>query len=388
MPVIGLSPSHWPLLDPIIQSSRRWQQFELGPLSPYSDDFKRILGLSADDLCMLREIRIHSTANLTQDRDKDPWHQSGMLTAQGLRSISIAIIHPGIFPIGIPPNWKNLHHLFIHSYVALGLAGQILSYCCNLVACLLKIHRDSGHFSDVSSFLPHLKFLSLQGDPTGCNQLFCNLGAPSLRILDCRGDCPDQYKRSDLFHFLQSINSLKTLMLDDHHLTGDNALNCSILTSSLSRLVLGELPDKQFIHLLPFPNPHPEQVELMTALYKIKHQHFPDSAPTVLFPSLEVFEAYSISSVTDEILLEFIMARIDATRSKTAVSKLRKVLVHFRRTRQIDIVPEALAYARASGIELELDLRYYPEKEVAKAWSPSFGLSDEDTSWTYPLYDY
>ncbi|KAF8800305.1 hypothetical protein BYT27DRAFT_7200197 [Phlegmacium glaucopus] len=378
MPVRGLGPFHRPLLDAIIQSSRRWQQFELGPLSPFSHDFKRILGLSADDLCMLREIRIH-------------WHQSGILTAQGLRSISIANIHLG----GIPPNWKNLHHLFIHSHVTLGIAHQMLSYCCNLVACLLLIDRDSGEVPDPSitlssSFLPHLKFLSLDGarDPIGCSKLFCNIDAPSLRILDCRGDHLIENERSGLLRFLESINSLETLMSDNHHLTGDNASTYSTLAPSLSHLVLGQPPNERSFRLVPFPHSHPEQVELMTALYKIKHQHFPDSAPTVLFPALEVFEAYSISSVTDAILLEFIMARIDATRSNTAVSKLRKVLVHFTRTRQIDIVPEALAYARASGIELELDLRYYTEKEMVEAWVPSFGLSDEDKSWTYPLYDY
>ncbi|KAF8800306.1 hypothetical protein BYT27DRAFT_7200204 [Phlegmacium glaucopus] len=397
MPAEGLGPSFRPLLDAIIQSSRRWQQFELGPISSFSsssDVYKRIFSLSADDLCMLREVRLHSPGSAKSIEDPNPnWLQSGILTAQGLRSISIAnTSYMGAFDMGVPPNWKNLHHLFIHSHVTLGIARQMLSYCCNLVACLLLIDRDSGEVSITlsSSFLPHLKFLSLDGarDPSGCSKLFCNIDAPSLRILDCRGDHLIENERSGLLRFLQSINSLETLALDDHHLTGDNVLKCSTLTPSLSHLVLGQPSKEQSLRLFPFPYPHPKHVQLMTALYKIKHQHFPDSAPTVLFPALEVFEAYSISSITDEMLLEFIMARIDATRSNTAVSKLRKVLVDFTRIRQIDIVPEALAYARASGIELELGLTYYTDKEMVAAWLPSFGLSDEDKSWTYPLYDY
>ncbi|KAF8799667.1 hypothetical protein BYT27DRAFT_7201186, partial [Phlegmacium glaucopus] len=389
---VGSLVSHQPLLDAIIQSSRRWQQLELGLLPPYSDVSTRILSLSADDLCMLREVRLHSTDNSSQDTGEDLWHQSGILTAQGLRSISIAHFHPGIFPIGIPPNWKNLHHLFIHSWVALGLAGQMLSHCCNLVACFLKIDWDGGDLPNASitvssSFLPHLKFLSLKGDPNGCNRLLYKLEAPSLRTLDCRGKCPSENERSGLFHFLQSINSLETLMLDIHHLTGDNVLRCSTLTPSLSNLVFGKCPEERRMRLLPFPHPHPEQVNLITALYEIKHQHFPDSAPTVLFPSLEVLETYDIPSITDEILLEFIMARIDATMSNTAVSKLRRVSVYFARTRQIDIVPEALAYAQASGIELELDLMYYVETEGVNAWPPSCGPTPVGTSWKYSLYD-
>ncbi|KAF8800298.1 hypothetical protein BYT27DRAFT_7064379, partial [Phlegmacium glaucopus] len=360
MPTRLLSPSHRPLLDAIIQSSRRWQQFELGPLSPHSDDFKRILSLSADDLCMLREIRLDSTDSPNLE---DPWFQGGVITAQGLRSISLSNNYLNVFALGVPPNWKNLHHLFIHSYVTLGITRQIMSYCCSLVACLLKVDCDSDEVPNPSitfssSFLPHLKSLSLQGDPIANSQLFSNIDAPSLRILDCRGDSPSEDEGSGLFQFLESINSLETLMPDNHHLIGDNALKCSTLAPSLSHLVLGQSPKERPFRFVRFPHSHPEQVQLMTALYKIKHQHFPDSAPTVLFPSLEVFEAYSISGVSDEMLLEFIIGRIDATRSNTAVSKLRKVLVDFTRTRQIDIVPEALAYARASGIELELDLTY------------------------------
>jgi hypothetical protein len=103
---------------------------------------------------------------------------------------------------------------------------------------------------------------------------------------------------------------------------------------------------------------------------------------------LEIFEAYNISGVSDIMLLEFIKARIDATKSNAGVSKLKKVLIEFSRTRQTDIVPEALASAEAAGIKLELDLKYYTGKELSP-WSPSFGLSPDDVSWAYyPLYDY
>ena len=75
----------------------------------------------------------------------------------------------------------------------------------------------------------------------------------------------------------------------------------------------------------------------------------------------------------------------------TGVLKLRKVVVLFERTREI---PDALAYAQAAEIKLELELKC--EGEIDRSWGPSFGLSDESTLWTVDipiacsswLYDY
>lgn len=152
----------------------------------------------------------------------------------------------------------------------------------------------------------------------------------------------------------------------------------------LRDLFLGESPKKRYLRHFSPNYPHPEQVKFVTGPYEVRHQYLPDSEPIVLLPSLEVFEGYGIPSVTDVILLEFIKVRSDATRSNTGVSKLRKVLVQFVRTRERDIVPEALAYAHAAGIKLDLKLTYR-----YLGWSPSYGLLNvlNNASWTYPLYD-
>ena len=49
-------------------------------------------------------------------------------------------------------------------------------------------------------------------------------------------------------------------------------------------------------------------------------------------------------------------------------------------------MPEALAYAQASGIKLELDLTYC-SKEFDETWLLSYGLSLDDVLWIYPSYD-
>ena len=84
-------------------------------------------------------------------------------------------------------------------------------------------------------------------------------------------------------------------------------------------------------------------------------------------------------------LLEIIKARIDAiNKPNAAVSKLEleMVLVKFSKTKQTNIIPEALAYAQAAGINLELDLTHYTtsstvEGSLDETWSPSFGRSPE-----------
>ena len=412
---------HRPLLDAIIESSRRWQQLELGFLSPGSDTLHRLLSLSPDDLCMLRELRIHSlhpTANLhSQDMQEDLWHQSGLLTAQGLRSISIAVTSQmNAFDAGIPPNWKNLNHLSIHSPIFSRLAHRILTYCCNLAVCLLEISWQWDDTDTIpgapqaitlsSCILPHLIFLSFQGDFNFCSQLFSCIEAPSLKILDYHGVFPSPSEEFGLLNLLQNINSLKMLRMDPRHLTESNVLKYYTHIPSVTHLVLGRSPKRGYSHnytgyrtFNPYdgtqtPNwgtssltPIPSCFDL-TILHEFRHQYSPDSSPTLLFPLLEIFEAYDISGVTDIMLLEFIKARIDATKSSEGVSKLKKVLVEFSGTRQIDIVPEALAYAQAAGIKLELDLTYYSTgKEFDATWSPSFGLSPGDVSWQYSLYD-
>ena len=298
--------SHPPLLDFIMQSSRRWQQFEFGcSLSPESDVLTGLLSLSPDDLCMLRELRIHifySTVNLySQEVPQDLWHQSGLLTAQGLRSISIAGIHqPNMFRAGIPPNWKNLNHLFIHSPILLRLAHSILSCCCNLVACLLEIDEDNlGIFTFPgvsitqalsSCILLRLTFLSLQGDPTGCSRLFSSIERPSLRILDFQGTFPNESEEFGLLNFLQNTNSLETIRVDHRRLTESIVLKYFTFIPSVRHLVFGRSPKRSvcctyspFHHAYPVPG----HVTFITTLHEIKHQYSPDSEPTVLFPLLE-----------------------------------------------------------------------------------------------------
>ena len=342
-------------------------------------------------------MKTAGVSNVGQDLQSGN-NQSGLLTARGLRSIFIVDMKIS-FLAGIPPNWKNLNHLFIHSWSSLELAQSLLSYCCNLVACLLQIERGGFHDNTIrgasislsSPILPLLTFLSLQGDPSACTQLFGSIEAPSLQILDFQGAFPHESEEFGLLKFLQNINSLETLRLDHRRITERIALKYYPLFPSVTHLVFGRSPKRSLCNTYYRSRPSPGHANFLATLHEIKHQYSPDSAPTVPFPSLEVFEAYDVSRVTDIMLLEFIKARIDATKSNPGVSKLKKVLVEFSRIRQTDIVPEVKAYAQIGKRNPALDLTYYAPSiklDETSSWSPSFGLTWDDASWVYPLYDY
>ena len=406
MPAVDPVP-HPPLLDAIIETSRRWQQLELGFLSPKSDIMSRLISLSPDDLCMLRELRIRSLDSMIDLHTQDLRCNSGLLTAQGLRSISITdAYHIYGFLTRLPPNWKNLNRLFINSPISLGVAHSILIYCCKLVTCLLHVQVTQAYRNGIgvipdapltpsSCILPRLTFLSLRGDRISCSQLFSSIRAPSLQILDLRENYPSEFEDSSFLNFLQNINCLETLRVDHALLTESNVLKYYTLVPSVTHLVLGRSRKQletygsgKFSSSFAYPELKQVASSFITTPQEFSHQYSPDSAPTPLFPSLEILEAYDISGVTDTTFLEFIKARVDATKSNAVVSKLKKVLVEFSRKRQTDIVPEALAYAQAAGIDLKLDLTYNftRNSKLDRVWSPSYGLSN-DVSWTYHMYD-
>ena len=110
--------------------------------------------------------------------------------------------------------------------------NQMLSYCCNLLPCLLSVNSNNGVVPDVSLSLLYLFLLSRLkfsmrfkwNPPTSCRQF---IETSSLRILHC---CVWIYfflvKTGGLVYLIssQSIDSLETLMMDYDNLTGDNAL--------------------------------------------------------------------------------------------------------------------------------------------------------------------
>jgi len=94
-----------------------------------------------------------------------------------------------------------------------------------------------------------------------------------------------------------------------------------------------------------------------------------------LLPRLESVEAYYLSSLTDEDLLDMITSRIHASQ-RGEVAALRSVKILFQRHRQKDITEDVSRLAKEAGIEVKLDLTYVAESPILlDRLCPSFGLT-------------
>ncbi|KIM41316.1 hypothetical protein M413DRAFT_146373 [Hebeloma cylindrosporum] len=102
------------------------------------------------------------------------------------------------------------------------------------------------------------------------------------------------------------------------------------------------------------------------------------SGSVTLLPRLESLEAYQLSSLTDEDLLDIITNRIDAYRRGEAAA-LKSVKIHFQRRRQRDITEDVSRHAKEAGIEVKLDLVYPVERfHLVDRLSPSCGFIPDD----------
>ena len=101
-----------------------------------------------------------------------------------------------------------------------------------------------------------------------------------------------------------------------------------------------------------------------------------------LLPRLESLEAYHLSSLTDEDLLDVITSRINASQRGEAVA-LKSVKIYFQRQRQKDISEEVSRLAKEAGIEVKLDLDYPTEgSRFFDPLSPSFGFTSDNDTWS------
>jgi hypothetical protein len=138
----------------------------------------------------------------------------------------------------------------------------------------------------------------------------------------------------------------------------------------------GDYFPPRLINLNPDADPvHPDRFDLKILSI--------DSVATTLLPRLESLEAYHLSSLTDEELLDMITSRINAfIRGETAA--LKAVKIHFLRYRQKDISNDVSRLAKEAGIEVKLDLDYPPSAGTFKLMdrlSASHGLSRYQGMW-------
>ncbi|KAF8153105.1 hypothetical protein B0H34DRAFT_722225 [Crassisporium funariophilum] len=357
------------LVDTIISFSHRWHEFELNVSIAIYPLFH--LRLSPDSVPLLRDLRVSSPDGLTASMFSDLLR--GLMSAPDIRTISTAFADYNLnnlrrFPV--PSNWAQSTHLYLQFPVRQEWIFDILKQCRNLVACKFVVvifgDQDAILTPKVDLPLPFLKFLSVNAisqdwDPY-VTRIFDYVQAPLLQTIEHH-----TYPRvkptvlSPLISMLQrSKGTLKKLSIDPGTIPSE-MIECLREAESVVHLVYGTMTRP--LYVTPHDCP-PEDIDLSIfgPSNTPQDSSIAPGCPTskFLLPNLEVFEAFEVGHLTDEILIEFIVSRLDPTQKGCA--RLKRVHVQFQKKGQTDIASEVLRRIGAVGIsDFKLDVSYFDD---------------------------
>jgi len=318
-----------------------------------------------------------------------------LLAAPALRRITInaiqATFHMTLNPV--QPIWNQITHIIFASATTDIHFLVLLRQCPNLV--LGNFIVDASQWSEKTVvdqgevLLPRLESLAI--NDSGAHEimaiLFHAIKAPALtRLLYQRFNHPS-FIRSHSTGIPLVASSPVIPLLENSTLINDLSLNMLTSQDIEDCLQHGE----QVTHIV-FGKPSP------TNTYGPSHSPFTDpdiirqdpldlkilsigSVEMILLPRLESLEAYNLSSLTDEDLLDMITSRIHASQ-RGEVAVLKSVKIHFQRHRQKDITEDVSRLAQEEGIEVKLDLTYPTESPLLlDRLSISFGLTPNESTW-------
>jgi hypothetical protein len=316
-----------------------------------------------------------------------------LLAAPGLRRIAISgiqTLHMTENPV--QPIWNHITHItFASSTTDIHLL-LLLRQCHNLIFGNFIVGCSPWPPQEIveqeAVLLPRLESLAVNG--SGAHEtmtmIFNAIKAPALTRLSYRWF--DQCSPGGVFTIPLSTPVIP--LLENSTLIGDLSLDgglspqgtqeCLRRGERVTRVVFGKPPTTASGHHLFYP-PFTDPERVRPDPFDLKILSIGSGGATLL-PRLESLEAYQLSSLTDENLLDVITSRINASqRGETAT--LKSVKIKFQRPRQKDISENVTRLAKEAGIEVKLDLTYPPEgyRSIDRL-SPSFGFTSNDDMWS------
>ena len=371
------------IFDILLSFADRWSNVLL---SMPEDIYNKLQGdINPTTLSSLKSLKITLRSNYHGDTDSIPIR---LLAAPSLRRITFGGLQRDLSTImagniGYEPIWNHITHLAFDLSTDRSLF-VLLKQCPNLVMGTFRVH-DSDRSDEPSVdreqvLLPRLE--SLEINDGGLHEimavLFNAIKAPALTRLSYQGfDESDPEDNSAIplpipvLPLLENSTLISDLSLDGRPSSQD-IQECLQRGTQVTRLAFGRPRSANASR--EYPN------HVLPDIFDLRLLSV-SSLDVSPLPKLESLEAYQLSSLTDEELLEVIGSRINASkRGKTAA--LKSVKVSFRRQRQKDITEDVYQLAEEAEIDMELDLTYLPtELKFLKRLSPSFGLtsSSNDT---------
>ena len=308
-----------------------------------------------------------------------------LLAGPALRRISVHATSPMIWGLEYQSMWDHITHITT-STIDRDLI-ILLRQCPNLVFGNFVVYppqllyRKLEDKDSLELLLPRLESLAINDSGTHETMviIFEAIKAPALtRLLyQCypppRRDSTVPFPVTPVIPLLENSTLISTLSLDGG-LSSQDTYECLQRGAQVTRIVFGRPP-------IPFTFSGVPPLRALNNPDVIRQDHFDlkilsiGSVEMTLLPRLEFVEAYYLSSLTDEDLLDMITSRIHASQ-RGEVAALKSVKMLFQRHRQKDITEDVSRLAKEAGIEVELELTYAAESAISlDRLSPSFGLT-------------
>ena len=314
-----------------------------------------------------------------------------LLAAPGLCRVNISAIQT-LHMTGnlIQPIWNHITHITFASSTTDRHLLILLRQCPNLVFGKFIVSSSWPNqmiMDQEAIILPHLESFAINGSGPYeiMTIIFKAMKAPALTRLSYQWF--NQHTPADdstiplptpVIPLLDNSTLISYLSLDGG-LSSQDTQECLRRGERVTHVVFGKPPFANTSnHLFPF-NMDPDVIHRDPFDLKVLSI---DSEAVALLPRLESLEAYNLSSLTDEDLLNVITSRIKAFR-RGETAALNSIKISFRRQRQKDISEEVSILAKAAGIEVKLDLDYPPQgSRFFDPLSPSFGFISRDDIWS------
>ena len=363
----------------LLSSADRWRDVDLSMPEAIHDELQS--NISPTTFSSLESLTI--TLHRKYRWDSTDSAPIRLLAAPGLRRLTINGIKTTLHITGIliQPIWTPITHITFTSATTGKHLLILLRQCPNLIFGNFIV--NCSHWPDQTVvdqgevFLPCLETLAINdsGEHEIMTIIFNAIKAPALtRLLyqrfDHRSyeDIPLVPLITPVIPLLETSALISDLSLDG--LSSQDIQECLQRGTRVTHVILGNPPLTSDFSPPPLINPdvvRPDPFDLKTLSI--------GSVAMTLLPRLEFLEAYLLSSLTDEDLLDVITTRINAfKRGETAALKVVKI--HFQRYRQRDITEDVSRLAKEAGIEIKLDLEYPPESpKLLDRLSTSYGLA-------------
>lgn len=431
------------LFNTLLLFRQRWRDIELVmPIEIYRK-LEDLVSPSLDTLSSLKSLKVNFHQQVpTMPGEMAESGPIALFRVPHLERLSLSGSHSRLLwmpdPIPFAAQGQNLTYICSYLMLSVTEALKLLKQCEYLVHCKLYITLDyAGHpyvghqatqepvdetpLNGVAN-LPRLISLSILediADDSLATRFYASIDAPNLKWLDYQRPHHSIFEGPEgpqvslvhppIFSLLRRLTQLKKLTVDPRGFLPAHLCEAfEMVSPTLTHLVIGQessrnvKADMRMRRRRHNPLYHsPKLFDLdwlrdssVKAGYSsdaVDASSDPTSASIILLPHLESLD-WSMGSGPDELLLQFIIERMDPSASRRGISSLKRVWIAFERVKELDVPAEFARYREArkaeagveiSEVKLELDYLWKEPEKEDEPLSAVFGLTPDGRSWFY-----